>query len=153
MGYNLCIVASFGNFQILSFFQHELFFRAVFLQRRTLSCLQKRFSHVLCNFFLFKLSILHELQPLHFGHFLQFSRCFHISNISCFFELFFAQNKFNVFVETFFARFRHFIFSPNLSICMGYSLCIVAIFVGIFIMLSFSEYQLFFRTLFLHRTT
>ena len=31
-----------------------------------------------------------------------------LSNISCFLERFFAENKLNVFAETFFTRFREF---------------------------------------------
>ena len=74
-------------------------------------CLQKRFPHVLGNLiFGPKVSILHGLQPLHCGHFWPFSKCSNFSDISCFFVPFFAQNNFNVFVETLSACFRQFYF-------------------------------------------
>ena len=47
---------------------------------------------------------------LHCGNFLPFPKCSHFSNISCFVKPFFAYNKSNVFVETFFASFLHFLF-------------------------------------------
>ena len=50
-------------------------------------------------------------------------------NISCFLEPFFASNNLNVLVETLFACFRQFYFLTQTEyFCMGYSLCIMAIF-------------------------
>ena len=58
-----------------------------------------------CNFmFLTKLQV---LQPLKCGHFSQFSKRSHHSNISCFFQVPFYY-KFSVFVGTFFACFWQF---------------------------------------------
>ena len=135
-------------FKMLSFLQYQLFFWSRFLHRTTLSCLQKRFLHVLGIFFLSKRNILHELQLLLCGHFWQFLKWFHFSNISCFFEPFFGQKKFNVIIETFCGRFRQFYFftyPEYFAQGIGFALWP---FLTIFKLLSFFQYQLFFRPVF-----
>ena len=149
MGYSLCIVAIFGHFQNALIFPILAVFSSRFLNRTTLMCLQRRFSHVLGNFiFCPKLRILHGLQPLHCGHFWPFSKCPHFSNISCFLEPFFAQNNSNVFVETFFACFRQFYFltqTEHFAWAIAFALWP---FLAIFKMPSFFQYQLFFGAVF-----
>ena len=138
MGYRLCIVAIFGNFQNALIFRTVNVFQSCFLHRTTLMCVWKRFSHLFCIFnFCSKLSILHGLQPLHCGHLWQFSKCSHFLNITCFSEPFFAQNNFNVCIETFFACFRQFYFltqTENFAWAIGFALWP---FLAIFKMLSF----------------
>ena len=107
----LCIVAIFGHFQNALIFRILALFSSRVLNKTAVMCQQRRFSHVFGIFnFLPKLSIIHGLQPLHCGHFWPFSKSSHFSNNICFFQPFFAYNKFNVFVETFFACFRQFYF-------------------------------------------
>ena len=111
MGYSLCIVAIFSNFQNALIFPILAVFSSRFLHRKTLICLQKRFLHIIGKCILSpKLSILHGLQPLHCGHFQQFSKCSHFSNISCFFPAVFLQNNLNELLETILASFRQFYF-------------------------------------------
>ena len=72
--------------------------------------------------------------PLHCGHFWPFLKCSHFSNISCFFEPFFAENNSNEFVETFLACFRQFYFLTQTEYFALWP------FLAIFKMVSFFEY-------------
>ena len=54
--------------------------------------------------------ILQSLQPLHGGHFCQYSKCSHFSNFSCFIERFSAYNNDIVSVDSFFICFWQFYF-------------------------------------------
>ena len=149
MGYSLCIVTNFCNFQKPLIFPILIVFSSRFFHTTTRLCLQKRFSRALGHFiFLTKLSILHGLQALHCGHFWPFSRFSHFSNISCFFEPFFAYNNSNVFVETFLAYFRQFYFQTQTEYFSWPIAFALWPFLAIFKMLSFFEYQLFFRAVF-----
>ena len=74
-----------------------------------------------------------------FGHF-QKLKCSHFSNISCFFDPFYAQKNFHLFLEIFFACFRQFYF----LIQSEYFACALRPFLAIFEILSFFEYQHFF---------
>ena len=80
-----------------------------------------------------------------FGH---FQKYYHFSIISCFFKPFFAQNNFNVFVETFFAWFRQFQFSTQTKHFAWAIAFALWPFLAICKLLSLFEYQLFFRAVF-----
>ena len=69
-----------------------------------------------------------------------FLKCSHFSNISCFFELSFAENNFNVFVETFFACFRQLYFLTQTEYFSWAIAFALWPFLVIFKMLSFFEY-------------
>ena len=89
--YSLCLVAIFGYFQSALIFPILAVFSSRFLHRTTAMCCRNVFSMFLCIFnFWAKVTILQSLQLLLGGHFWPFSKCSHFSNISCFFELFFA---------------------------------------------------------------
>ena len=65
---------------------------------------------------------------MHCDHFWPFSKCSHVSNISCFLEPVFAQKNSKMFVERFFSGFWQFFFYRNWVFCMSYSLCILVSF-------------------------
>ena len=51
-----------------------------------------------------------KLNPWHGGHFCQYLKWTRLSNIRCFFQRLFAQNKYNVLVDLFFICFRQVYF-------------------------------------------
>ena len=69
-----------------------------------------------------------------------FSTCSHFSNTSGFYEPFFAQNNFNVFVETFFACFSQFYFLTQTEYFAWPIAFALWPSLAIFNMLSFFEY-------------
>ena len=73
-----------------------------------------------------------------------FSKCSHLSNISCFLEPFVPWNNFNVFVETFFPCFRQFYFLTQTKYFAWAIAFELWPFLPIFKMLSFFEYWLCF---------
>ena len=133
---------------MLSFFEYQ-FFLSRFLHRTFLMCLQTRFTHVLGNFSISpKLSILHGIYPLHCGHFWAFSKSFHFSNSSCFFQPFFAQNNSNVFEETSLVCLRQCNFLTQTEYFAWAIALALWPFFTIFKMLSFFEYKFFFKAFF-----
>ena len=87
------------------------------------------------------------------GHFWQFSKCSHFSNISSFFAPFFCIEQLQCVVETFLACFYAFwIFDPKWQFCKVYSLCLVAIF-GHFQNALIFPILAVFSSRILHRTT
>ena len=74
-------------------------------------------------------------------------------DISCFFEPFFAQNNSNVLVQTGLPYFRQFYFLNQIEYFAWAIAFALWPFLAIFKMLSFFEYQLLFRAVFLHRPT
>ena len=119
------------------------------MHRTTAMCCRNVFSMFLCIFnFKPKVTILQSLQPLLGGHFWQFSKCSHFSNISCFLEPFFAQNNCNVLQKRFQHVFMHFQFltqSDDFAKSIAFAWWP---FLAIFKMLSFFEYQLLFGAVF-----
>ena len=136
--------------KMLSFFQYYLFFRAVFcIEQLCIVAFQNAlFFNIRCFFqtffawnnlnmfvemfyacftkiksmtqtWYFALAIAFALWP-----FLAIFKMLYFSNISCFFEAFFAKNNFNVLVETLFRFIGNFIFGSKLSIWHGLCLCI-----------------------------
>ena len=73
-------------------------------------------------------------------HFWPFSKCSHFANISCFLELFFAQNNSNVFIETVLECFRQFYFLTQTEYFAWAIAFALWPFLAIFKMLSFFEY-------------
>ena len=80
--------------------------------------------------------------PLHDG---RFSKCSHFSNISCFFERFFAQHNSKWFVEWILTCFLEFYFLTQSD---DFAKAIAFAWWPIFKMLSFLEYFVFFRAVF-----
>ena len=100
----------FGRWPIFKMvsFLNIWWFLSGFLQRKTLTCFQNRFSDVFGYLsFWAKLTILQSLQPLQDG---RFSKWSHFSNIWCFLKRFFAQNNSKLLAESFLARFWSFEF-------------------------------------------
>ena len=86
-GYSLCILAIFANFQNGLIFPVLAVFWSRFLHNTTVMCFYSSFSHVFRIFnFWPELTTLQRLWPLHSGHFCQFSKWSHFSNISFFLE-------------------------------------------------------------------
>ena len=54
--------------------------------------------------------MIQRLLPLHGGHFCQYSKCSHFSNIIFLSEGFFAYNKYNVLIDAILICFRQFYF-------------------------------------------
>ena len=109
----------FLSFSKCSHFSNISCFLEPFFAQNNLNVFLDTFQACFRQFQSQTLSILYGLWPLHCGHFWAFSKSFHFSNISCFYQPFFAQNNFNVFVESFFACLRHFYFLTKLSILHG----------------------------------
>ena len=129
MGYSLCIVAIFGHFQNALIFRILAVFSSRFLHGTTLMCLYKRFSHV------FAYSIFNPNCPFCMGYSLCIVAIFgHFQNALIFRILAVFSSRFlhGTTLMCLYKRFSHVfaysIFNPNCPFCMGYSLCIVAIF-------------------------
>ena len=122
MGYSLCIVAIFGHFQNALVFRILAVFGAGFCIK-PLYCVCRAFFCNIQNGLIFQ--------------------------ISCFFlERFFAQNNYNVLVDSFLRRFWQLYF---LTLSDGFEKAIAfewRPFLPIFKMVSFLEYQMFFRAVF-----
>ena len=87
--YSLCLVAIFGNFQNPLIFRILAVCRSLFLHTTTAMCCRNVFIMYLWIFnFWPKVTILQSLWPLLGGHFWQFSKSSHFSNISSFLEPF-----------------------------------------------------------------
>ena len=74
------------------------------------------------------------------GHFYQYSKCSHFSNIRCFFALSFAQDKYEVHLGSFLIRFREFYFltkSDDFAKAIAFAW---RPFLGIIKIVSFLEY-------------
>ena len=138
--YSLCKMAEFQNGLISGIFG---VFSSGFLHRTTLASLKNRYSHVFGHLnFSPKLTILQSLQPLQDG---RFSKWSHFSNIWCFLQRFFAQNKSNVPVESFFPRFSQFQFLTKTD---HFAKSIAFARWPIFKMVSFLKYMVFFQAVF-----
>ena len=144
----------FGNFQNALIFRILAVFWSRFLHRTIAMCCRNVFSMFLCIFnFWPKVTFFPSLYPLLGGHFWQFLKCSHFSNISCFFGAVFCIDKPQCVVETFLACFYAFlIFDPKWRFCQVYSLCLVAIFGNFQNALIFRILAVFWSR-FLHRTT
>ena len=152
MGYSLCKIEDFQTCLFSRIFGVS---SSGFLHRTTLMFLQNCFTHMFGIFnFSPKLTILKRLQTLHGLELLQdgrFSNLSYISNIWCFFDLFFAQNSFNILAELFFACFWHFQFltlTDHFEKAINFAWAIAFARWPIFKLVLFLEYLVFFRAVF-----
>ena len=148
MGYSLCMMADFANFQNALIFRIWAVFSSRFLHKTTAMCRRNVFSMFLCIFnFWPKVTILHDAWCMmaDFANF-QNALIFRIWAVFCIKQLQCA-------VETFLACFYAFlIFDLKWRFCMGYSLCMMADFANFQNALIFRIWALF-SSRFLHQTT
>ena len=101
-------LANVGNFQNVLIFRILGVFWSSFLHTTTLKWSYNRFFHLLSIFnFWPKLTILHELQHIHFGN---FHNALIYRILGVFLECFLQHKNSNVVAQSFFAPFYHFEF-------------------------------------------
>ena len=149
MGYSLCIVDIFGHFQNALIFRILAVFLSRFLAQNNFNVFVETFFACFRQFYFltqteqFIWAIDFALWP-----FLAIFEMLSFFEYKLFFQPFFAQNNFNVFVETFFACLRQFYFLTQTEYFVPAIAFALWPFVAIFKMLSFFQYQLVFLTVF-----
>ena len=138
IGYRLCLVAIFGNFQNSFIFRILAFFSSRFLHRTTAMCSWNLFR--MCSWifnFWPKVTILQGQEPRLLARaiacawwpFLAIFKMLSFVEYYLFFRALFYIEQLQCVVETFLACFFAFlIFDIKWGFCKGYSLCLVAIF-------------------------
>ena len=148
MGYSLCFGQFLAILKMFSFFECQLFFRAVFCIEQLECVCTDVFRMFQAIYFMTQTEYFAWARTFALWPFWPFSKCSHFSNISCFFESFFAYKDSNVFLGTFFACFRQFYFLTQSEYFAWPIAFALWPFLAILNMLSFFEYQLFFRVVF-----
>ena len=150
MGCSLCIVAIFGNFQnalifpILAVFSSRYFAQNnfnVFVE--TVFGFFGQFSSLTQTEY-FAWAIAFVLWPF----LVNFQNSLIFPILAVFSSRYFAQNNFNVFVETVFGFFRQFSFLTQTEYFAWAVAFALWPFLAIFKMLSFVQYELFFQAVF-----
>ena len=147
------------SFKLVSFLQYLVFFPAVFCTELYCSC--RMVFRMFLAFLIFDLNWpFCKGYSLCMGYSLfkmaDFQTCLISPIFGFFFEPFFAQNNSTALVEWFFAclwNFQFLIQTDHFAKALAFAWAIAFVRWPIFKLVSFLQYLVFFRAVFLHRTT